>query len=36
MLLVFQWVCDPYRIEELKQSKKDCVVYSLGSNNDFS
>ncbi|KAL7563646.1 hypothetical protein ACA910_013382 [Epithemia clementina (nom. ined.)] len=27
-----KWVCDPYRIAE----KPDCLVYSVGSNNDFS
>jgi hypothetical protein len=28
-----KWVCDPYRITQNKQS---CLVYSVGSNNDFS
>lgn len=27
-----KWVCDPHRISE----QKDCLVYSVGSNNDFS
>ena len=27
-----KWVCDPHRITE----QKDCLVYSVGSNNDFS
>ena len=27
-----KWVCDPYRITE----KNDCLVYSIGSNNEFS
>ncbi|KAL7563647.1 hypothetical protein ACA910_013383 [Epithemia clementina (nom. ined.)] len=27
-----KWVCDPHRITE----KQDCLVYSVGSNNDFS
>ncbi|KAL7563644.1 hypothetical protein ACA910_013381 [Epithemia clementina (nom. ined.)] len=27
-----KWVCDPHRIAE----KQDCLVYSVGSNNDFS
>lgn len=36
LLSSFQWVCDPYRIEELRKNKKDCIVYSIGSNNEFS
>ena len=28
-----KWVCDPHRI--LKKSTKSCLVYSVGSNNDF-
>jgi len=28
-----KWVCDPYQITQNKQS---CLVYSIGSNNDFS
>jgi hypothetical protein len=27
-----KWICDPHRISQ----KKDCLVYSVGSNNDFS
>jgi hypothetical protein len=27
-----KWICDPHRIAE----QKDCLVYSVGSNNDFS
>lgn len=27
-----KWVCDPHRIG----GKKDCLIYSIGSNNDFS
>ena len=27
-----KWVCDPHRIS----GQKDCLVYSVGSNNDFS
>ncbi|CAF2079371.1 unnamed protein product [Rotaria magnacalcarata] len=27
-----KWVCDPYRLE----SRDDCLVYSVGSNGDFS
>lgn len=27
-----KWICDPNRISQ----KKDCLVYSVGSNNDFS
>jgi hypothetical protein len=27
-----KWVCDPHRIT----AKKDCLIYSVGSNNDFS
>lgn len=27
-----KWICDPHRISE----QEDCLVYSVGSNNDFS
>eukprot|EP00980_Cylindrotheca_fusiformis_P025272 scaffold13380_cov110-Cylindrotheca_fusiformis.AAC.6 len=27
-----KWICDPHRIQE----KTDCLIYSVGSNNDFS
>ena len=27
-----KWICDPHRIAQ----QKDCLVYSVGSNNDFS
>jgi len=27
-----KWICDPHRISH----QKDCLVYSVGSNNDFS
>lgn len=35
--LAGKWVCNPYRIQEMARSRKQkCVVFSIGSNNDFS
>jgi Methyltransferase domain len=34
-----KWVCDPHRITYQKNNKKkkdDCLIFSVGSNNDFS
>ena len=31
-----KWVCDPHRIAAKVTSGKGCLVYSVGSNNDFS
>ena len=28
-----KWICDPHRIRE---EQEECLVYSVGSNNDFS
>lgn len=36
-LLIGKWVCNPHRISELMRiQNKKCVVFSIGSNNDFS
>ena len=31
-----KWVCDPHRIAVSANTTKGCLVYSIGSNNDFS
>lgn len=31
-----KWICDPHRITKQQQGDKSCLVYSIGSNNDFS
>jgi len=31
-----KWVCDPGRIARLVQSGQSCLIYSVGSNGDFS
>ena len=31
-----KWICDPHRIAQKAASDQGCLVYSVGSNNDFS
>lgn len=31
-----KWICDPHRIQQQVENGKPCLVYSIGSNNDFS
>ena len=31
-----KWICDPHRIQQQVESGRPCLVYSIGSNNDFS